>query len=279
MNFRIKHRLSYHYASPAILGPHILRLRPRDDGSQRILDQHLTIQPQPSLLSRQSDAYGNVEYRAWFLGSTSALLVESECVVETERVNPFDYILDPAFNKLPYGPSLLEAYPGLEPYLKMNTPAPAATALAQKLCSEAHGEANAFVLRLNKWIYEHLEQVHRENGEAWNADQCLLEQRGACRDVAQLFLACARSLGLPGRFVSGYFEGDSEKRDKDLHAWVEVYLPGGGWRGFDPSQGLAVADRHIALCAAPEPDGAAAISGTFGAPLAGSTLVAEVQFL
>jgi transglutaminase-like putative cysteine protease len=278
VNFRIKHRLTYHYASPAVLGPHILRLRPRDDGSQRVLDQNLTVEPLPSLLSRQADAYGNVEHRAWFLGSTSVLSIESECVVETQRVNPFDYILDPAFNTLPYGPSFLEAYPGLEPYLKSEA-APAAAALAQKICSEAKGEATAFVLRLNKWIFEHLSQEHREHGEAWPADQTLLEQRGACRDVAQLFLACARSLGLPGRFVSGYFEGDSELRNKDLHAWVEVYLPGGGWRGFDPSCGLAVADRHIALCAAPRPEGAAAISGTFGAPLGGSTLVAEVLFM
>ena len=278
MNFRIRHRLRYDYASAAVLGPHILRLRPRDDGSQRLLDQHLVITPEPSLCSRQMDAYGNVEHRAWFLGSTQALEVESESVVETSRVNPFDYILDPAFNLLPYGPSFLAAYPGLEPYLKSEA-APAAAALAQKICSEAKGEATAFVLRLNKWIFEHLSQEHRAHGEAWPADQTLLEQRGACRDVAQLFLACARSLGLPGRFVSGYFEGDSEQRDKDLHAWVEVYLPGGGWRGFDPSCGLAVADRHIALCAAPAPDGAAAISGTFGAPVAESLFSANVQFI
>jgi transglutaminase-like putative cysteine protease len=278
VNFRVRHRLDYRYASPAVLGPHIFRLRPRDDGSQRVLDQSLSIQPQPSLLSRQADAYGNVEYRAWFLGDTAALSVESECVVETERVNPFDYILDSAFSSLPYGPSFLQAYPGLEPYLKVES-APAATALAQKLLSEAKGEVTAFVLRLNKWIFEHLRQEHREHGAAWPADQTLLEQRGACRDMAQLFLACARSLGLPGRFVSGYYEGDPDQRNKDLHAWVEVYLPGGGWRGFDPSCGLAVADRHIALCAAPEPVGAAAVSGYFGAPLAGSLLTAEVQFL
>lgn len=278
MNYRIKHRLTYVYASPAVLGPHILRLRPRDDGSQRMLDQNLVVEPQPSLLSRQGDAYGNVEYRAWFVGSTPSLVIESECVVETQRVNPFDYILDHNFSSLPYGSSLLAAYPGLEPYLK-GEPAPAAAALAQKILSEAKGEATAFVLRLNKWIFEHLNQVRREHGEAWHADKTLEEQQGSCRDVAQLFIACARSLGLPSRFVSGYYEGDSDERFKDLHAWVEVYLPGGGWRGFDPSCGLAVADRHVALCAAPEPQGAAAITGMFGASQAGSTLTTEVQFL
>jgi transglutaminase-like putative cysteine protease len=278
VNYRIKHRLTYTYASPAVLGPHILRLRPRDDGSQRMLDQNLVVEPQPSLLSRQGDAYGNVEYRAWFVGSTPSLVIESECVVETQRVNPFDYILDHHFSSLPYGSSLMGAYPGLEPYLG-GAPAPAAAALAQKILSEAKGEATAFVLRLNRWIFEHLNQVRREHGDAWPADKTLEEQQGSCRDVAQLFIACARSLGLPSRFVSGYYEGDSEERFKDLHAWVEVYLPGGGWRGFDPSCGLAVADRHIALCAAPEPAGAAAITGQFGASLAGSTLVTEVQFL
>lgn len=279
MHYRIRHTLRYRYEAPAVLGPHVLRLRPRDDGSQRLVDQSITVQPEPSLLSKQSDAFGNVEYRTWFLGTTDILNIICESVVETQRVNPFDFIVDPAFAALPYGPSFLAAYPGLEPYLKLPTPAPAATAMAQKICSECHGEVLAFVLRLNKWIFEHLKQEHREHGAAWDADQTLLEQRGACRDVAQLFLACARSLGLPARFVSGYFEGDSEERIKDLHAWVEVYLPGGGWRGFDPSCGLAVADRHIALCAGPNPEDAAAVSGTFGAPMAGSTLVAEVQFL
>ncbi len=157
--------------------------------------------------------------------------------------------------------------------------APASAALARKLLVQGDGQTVAFVLRLNRWIFGHLRSEHREHGEAWPADQTLLEQRGSCRDLARLYMACARALGLPARFVSGYYEGDPSKSDKDLHAWVEVYLPGGGWRGFDPSCGLAVADRHIALCAAPEPEGAAAISGTYGAPTADGSLVAQIRFL
>jgi transglutaminase-like putative cysteine protease len=84
---------------------------------------------------------------------------------------------------------------------------------------------------------------------------------------------------MAARFVSGYAEGDPEKRLKDLHAWAEVFLPGAGWRGFDPSSGLACGDRHITLAASPEPPGAAALQGRYGAAVAGSHLEAEVMFV
>lgn len=93
-----------------------------------------------------------------------------------------------------------------------------------------------------------------------------------------LFSAAVRSQGLATRFVSGYAEGDPDKRLKDLHAWTEVFLPGAGWRGFDPSSGLACADRHIPLEASPEPPGAAVLSGRYGTAVAGSRLDAEVMF-
>jgi transglutaminase-like putative cysteine protease len=276
--FRIRHRLDYLYDSPALLGPQVLRLRPREDGSQRLLDQRLEIGPLPSLLSRQLDENGNVEHRAWFVGATSSLAIESECAVETLRVNPFDFILDGAWARLPYSRAFALRHPSLEACLGGET-APAAAALAQKLCSEANQEPMAFLLRLNRWIFEHLGRERREEGPARAADDTLARQSGSCRDVAQLFIAACRSLGLPARFVSGYYEGDPGTRTKDLHAWAEAYIPGGGWRGFDPSAGLAVADRHVPLCSAPAPEGAALLSGVFGAAEAGSTLKAEVLFL
>jgi transglutaminase-like putative cysteine protease len=86
---------------------------------------------------------------------------------------------------------------------------------------------------------------------------------GSCRDFTVLFMEACRAVGLAARFVSGYEEGDSTVLERDLHAWAEVYIPGGGWRGFDPTHGLAVADRHVALVASAFPQ--------FTAPVTGST--------
>src|SRR5690606_27947417 len=88
------------------------------------------------------------------------------------------------------------------------------------------------------------------------------EGKGACRDLAMLFIDACRSQGLAARFVSGYAWQDAAQAEHDLHAWAEVYLPGGGWRGFDPSTGLATADHHIAVAACAVPDGAAPTTGT-----------------
>ena len=101
--------------------------------------------------------------------------------------------------------------------------------------------------------------------------------QGACRDLAVLFVAACRALGFGARFVSGYHQGHSEPMRRDLHAWAEVYLPGGGWRGYDPSLGLAVADRHVAVAAGTRPDQAAPISGSFRGTGVSSRMRAEIR--
>jgi transglutaminase-like putative cysteine protease len=275
MLFKTRHQLNYSYAAPAVLGPQTLRLRPREDASQRLLDFDLQISPLPSSLL---DENGNVEARACFLGAATELRIQVECAVETLRVNPFDYVLDGRYGPLPWGLRLAEERRSLGPCLQ-GAPAPEALALAQGLAKEAGQDPVAFLLRLNQWLGQELSYELRPDGEAQDPAQTLQRGRGACRDLAVLFVAACRAVGIPARFVSGYHEGDPEARAKDLHAWAEAWLPGAGWRGFDPSIGLAVADRHIVLAAAPDPAGAAALSGGYGAAVAGARLSAEVMFL
>jgi transglutaminase-like putative cysteine protease len=119
--------------------------------------------------------------------------------------------------------------------------------------------------------------IHREQGPPWPAERTLRERRGACRDLAVLFNDVCRFVGFPARFVSGYQVDVPEEARPELHAWSEVYLPGAGWRGFDPSQGLAVADRHVPLAASRTPWMASPTSGTYRGT-ARSTLTASVQF-
>ncbi len=114
---------------------------------------------------------------------------------------------------------------------------------------------------------EHLagfQKLVREEGLPKRPSETLASQEGACRDLTVLYLDLCRWQGLAARFVSGYWRGGKASERRYLHAWAEVYLPGAGWRGFDPSSGLAVGDDHIAVAASPDPDGAAPVFGTYG---------------
>src|SRR5690606_2240959 len=124
--------------------------------------------------------------------------------------------------------------------------------LASEVLQESGGGTLAFLTQLASKIYHECKRVVRPQGEAWDPESTWRQRQGACRDLAVLFNEVCRLVGLPARFLSGY--GYSDFRDeRHLHAWSEVYLPGAGWRALDPSIGLAVSNRHVALAAAREP--------------------------
>jgi len=278
MLYHLHHRLHYEYEAPAELESQVLRLRPREDGTQRLLEHHLTVSPDPSLLSKEIDEHGNVVSRAWFLGPTRHLTVESRSVVETLRVNPFDFLIEQAWMDLPWDGALAKERPALAPCLPPVKDL-GLVGFAEGVLKDAGGKVLPFLVRLNKWLHERLAKETRLEGPPRNPAETILLGRGACRDLAVAFMSLVRSQGIPARFVTGYHEGDTPSGRKDLHAWAEVFLPGGGWRGFDPSVGLAVGDRHIVLAAAPEPLAASVVTGTFISPKFGSKLEAEVLFL
>jgi transglutaminase-like putative cysteine protease len=138
--------------------------------------------------------------------------------------------------------------------------------LAQEISPQVNGNTVAFLSELNQRIYQTCQHSIRETGSPLPAGITWTSQAGSCRDFTVLFMEVCRAIGLAARFVSGYQEGDLDSNDQHLHAWAEVYLPGAGWRGYDPTQGLAVADRHIALVASPIAQAAAPISGSFQQP-------------
>ena len=128
-------------------------------------------------------------------------------------------------------------------------------------------------------IHETCEAVVRHHDDPWPASVTLAERRGACRDLAVLLTTACRAVGLAARFVSGYQAGDPEQTERELHAWAEVYLPGAGWRGYDPMRGTAVSDQHVALAAGLTPRAAAPTSGTFRGTGATSTLHTDVSMI
>lgn len=262
MLYNIIHRTVYTYNQPVWLKPHLIRLKPRSDSWQQLHSFSWIIDPIPQTVSQVIDLDGNNLIKVWFTEATERLELKFISQIETTKTNPFDYLLEPWAVKLPidYPSSLLaQLQPYLHPYSRLLDPI--VLELAQEIDLEVNGNTISFLSSLNQCLYESCDYIARETGEPWQAGVTWRRKRGSCRDLAILFMEVCRAMGLATRFVSGYQEGDLEQDNRDLHAWVEVYLPGGGWRGYDPTHGLAVSDRHVALAASPLASYAAAITG------------------
>ncbi len=266
MQYRIIHRTLYRYSQPVQLAPQQLHLRPRTDGGQQLQAFSLDVAPSPQQRSESLDAEGNIITQLSF---NSQLITEfsltSHSQVVTIRSNPFDYIAEPWAIQLPFGyPPPLQR--SLQPYLRHSdgvnpAPSPSVTDWAQTILHQQQNNASYFLTELNQTINRRSEYRLRETGEPQPAGVTLNQNIGSCRDFSVLFVEACRAVGLAARFVSGYQAGDLDQDERHLHAWAEVYLPGGGWRGFDPTLGLAVADAHVAIAAAAEPAQAAPVIG------------------
>ena len=132
-----------------------------------------------------------------------------------------------------------------------------------KILLDSENNSLKFLTELTDYIYKNFEHEFRDEGPAQEPEETLGSKKGSCRDFVVLFAEAARSMGFAARFVSGYTEGDLSLMQNHLHAWAEVYIPGGGWRGYDPTLGLAVADRHVAVASGATPLEAAPVSGSF----------------
>lgn len=263
MFIRIRHTLEYSYDRPVFIEPTTIRLTPRQDPTQRTHEHALRVLPEPAGATWSIEQDGSAARECWFTGEHDRLLIECSSLVETLRDNPFDAIIthEPAS-------SLPAAYPSALVPVLGSTLASEKTPAVQDW-SEAIAEASghdtlAFLSNLTDRIFSEFTMEVREEGNPQSASETLSLRRGACRDVAVLFIDACRAQGLAARFVSGYsIHGPEEITEQELHAWAEVYLPGAGWRGYDPSLGLATSDGHIALVSAPSHELVAPTTGSF----------------
>jgi len=267
MRFRIDHTTCYTYSQPVFLEPHVVRLRPRCEASQRLERFQLEIHPAPAGLSEGLDAENNAFTLLWFDGLRDRLEITTSAEVQTLRTNPYEGLLMDGADRL----ARRELRPdemALRPYLPADVPQDSSEpsgieALVTGLMSEVEARTLDFLYRLATRLHQTIEKVERAEPGIQAPTQTLRTGAGACRDLAVLFMTACRQVGLPARFVSGYQQGDPEEPYRELHAWAEVFLPGFGWRGYDPTLGLAVADRHVAVAAAALPENAAPVEGTF----------------
>ncbi|QJW89173.1 transglutaminase family protein [Spirosoma taeanense] len=276
MHLHVRHESEYTYDFPVALGPQTLYLYPRMYPYQRLLDYQLTIDPKPSRVVRNIDVEGNVQQLVYFDHPTKHLCVTAEMQLQSDEFNSFDFVLFPFETQMvPFRyPKSVEDI--LQPYLERIGVTPRVDDWARQIAASASWQTTGFLTTLNQKIREFTYEI-RELGAPFPPEQTLILRRGSCRDYTTLFIAACRSLGIGARFVSGYLFGNPQQ-EHQLHAWAEVYLPGAGWRGFDPTEGSVVVNRHVFLTSTAKPELAAPISGTFVGQ-ANSTLRSELTFL
>ncbi len=270
MRYLIQHQTIYTYSQAVELLPHTLRLRPRVSGEQALHQFSYQVSPIPANCSHVIDAEGNSVIELWWGRQlTEQLKIQTIAEVETFCENPFNFILEPWATHFPLNYPALMLH-SLQPYLTPPLPPvgfdPVAYQLAQDIAQACDGNVILFLSQLNQKLYENSTYQIRETGSPWPPCLTWQKQSGSCRDLTVLLMECCRCMGLAARFVSGYQEGDPDSTDRHLHAWAEVFLPGAGWRGYDPTHGLAVADRHIPLVAAAHPLNAAPVTGVVRGP-------------
>jgi transglutaminase-like putative cysteine protease len=259
LRFSVRHVTSYLYDQPVFLEPHVIRLKPATDAGQRLTRFEVEVQPPPAGMTEILDLEGNSVLVCWFEDLVSELLINTVAEVETSRSNPFTYL---SFNQaaLPYHYSgdLLAA---AAQYMATASD-PDIVGLAERIAHQVGGAPDAFLSALAAEIRQLCRLIVRPEGDPRPAEETLALGEGSCRDLALVFMEASRSMGFAARFVSGYHAvlGAGEQ---DLHAWAEVYVDGGGWRGFDPTTGLAAGEDHIAVARASSPAHAAPITGSF----------------
>jgi transglutaminase-like putative cysteine protease len=250
--------------------PHRIYLRPRESPKHRLRSYRLDFAPQARVVSTL-DEHDNGQVWAYWTEPASAVNIHSEFEIETLDANPFDFLLRSDSMTFPFAYQDGERA-ALSPYLAL--PGPATETGLRRWITErmpqAPTETLALVAALNGHVRSSIAYIRRDEHGILPSLQTLERGAGSCRDSASLLVDAFRTLGLAARFVSGYLyeppaDGQANEPPTAMHAWVEVYLPGGGWRGLDPTRGIFCNDAFVPVAHAANGESVSPIQGSFAA--------------
>jgi uncharacterized protein (DUF2126 family)/transglutaminase-like putative cysteine protease len=267
----LHHETHYAYDRAVALSPQIIRLRPAPHARTPILSYSLKVSPGEHFENWQQDPHGNFQARLVFPERTRSLEIDVDLIAELTVVNPFDFFIESSAEQFPfeYEPWLARE---LRPFLEIEH---VGDRLRGYLASIDRGRKRTvdFLVEINQRLQGEIRYLIRLEPGVQSCEETLVSASGSCRDSAWLMVQILRNLGLAARFVSGYLvqlvpdvkplEGPAGAATDftDLHAWAEVYIPGAGWVGLDPTSGLLAGEGHIPLACSPDPATAAPITG------------------
>jgi uncharacterized protein (DUF2126 family)/transglutaminase-like putative cysteine protease len=267
----IRHTTRYAFDRPVNLSPHVIRLRPAAHCRTPIAAYTLRIEPAQHFINWQQDPFGNYLARAVFPERTRELRVDVEVIADMTVINPFDFFVEEYAERWPFDyPEALSKE--LTPYLEADPAGPLLEGYLQGVDRRPQSTVD-FLVALNRDLQHAIGYTIRLEPGVQTPEETLERALGSCRDTGWLLVQLLRHLGLAARFVSGYLvqltpdekslDGPSgpERDFTDLHAWAEVYVPGAGWIGLDPTSGLFAGEGHIPLACTPHPTSAAPIDG------------------
>jgi transglutaminase-like putative cysteine protease len=268
----IKHSTIYRYSAPVILYPQLVRLRPTPYCRTVINSYQLKIEPAQHFIHWQQDAFNNHIARLVFSQPVEMFSLEVRIQADIASVNPFDFFVDDCASHWPFSYSD-ELRLDLAPYLYIEKAGVKMQLLLDSF-SQMTGGVVDFLLEVSQALVQRINYIERLDPGVQSCEESLSKSSGSCRDSAWLLVQTFRHLGLAARFVSGYSiqlssgsgdqSSDAQSDSTDLHAWAEVFIPGGGWIGIDSTSGLLTGEGHIPLCSTREPLSAAPVSGNTG---------------
>ncbi|EWS59469.1 hypothetical protein Y694_02723 [Methylibium sp. T29-B] len=267
----LNHVTHYRYDRRVALGPQVVRLRPAPHCRTPILSYSLRVEPVDHFVNWQQDPFANYLARLVFPQKTTEFKITVDLVAEMSVYNPFDFFLEPSAENFPF--SYEEGLKReLAPYLAAGELTPLFKAFVDSVPRKTQRTID-FLVGLNQRLQSDISYLIRMEPGVQTPEQTLENRSGSCRDTGWLMVQALRHMGLAARFVSGYLiqlkpdvkalDGPSgaEADFTDLHAWCEVYLPGAGWIGLDPTSGLMAGEGHIPVACTPEPSSAAPVEG------------------
>ena len=267
----LNHTTRYSYDKRVALGPQLVRLRPAPHSRTPVTSFSINVEPDEHFVNWQQDPHGNYLARFVFPKQTNRLTIKVDLIADMTVINPFDFFVEEAAERFPFEyDDWLQK--DLRPFLETLSFGPLGTKFLADIDRSSRNTVD-FLVELNRQLQSEIGYLIRMEPGVQTPEETLSRRSGSCRDSAWLLVQLLRHLGLAARFVSGYLiqlspdvpalDGPTgpEADFTDLHAWAEVYLPGAGWIGLDPTSGLLAGEGHIPLACTPDPQSAAPITG------------------